>query len=52
MPQAGFEPTIPVFEQSKTVRVLERTATGTGLWSNYSNTNLITLQNITVPIEK
>jgi hypothetical protein len=28
MPRAGFEPTIPVFERSKTVRA----AIGTGQW--------------------
>jgi hypothetical protein len=27
IPQVGFEPTIPVFEQAKTVRVLDRAAT-------------------------
>jgi hypothetical protein len=31
MPPAGFEPAIPVFERSKTVRVLDREAIGTGL---------------------
>jgi len=30
MPRAEFEPTIPVFERSKTVRALDRAATGTG----------------------
>jgi len=30
MPRAGFEPTIPVFEQSKSVRALDRAVTGTG----------------------
>jgi hypothetical protein len=30
MPQVGFEPTIPVFERTKTVHVLDRTATSTG----------------------
>jgi len=30
MPRAGFEHTIPVFERSKTVRALDRAATGTG----------------------
>jgi hypothetical protein len=29
MPRAGFEPAIPVFEPSKTVRVLNRAAIGT-----------------------
>jgi hypothetical protein len=31
MPRAWFEPTIPVFERLKTVRDLDRKATGTGL---------------------
>jgi len=30
MPRAGFEPTIPVLERSKTVRALDGAATGTG----------------------
>jgi len=30
MPRVGFEPTIPVFEQLKTVRVLDCAASGTG----------------------
>jgi hypothetical protein len=30
MPRAGFELTIPVFEQSKSVRALDRAAIGTG----------------------
>jgi hypothetical protein len=30
MPRVGFEPTIPVFEQSKTVRALECAAIGNG----------------------
>jgi hypothetical protein len=30
MHRAGFEPTIPVFEQAKTVHALARTATVTG----------------------
>jgi hypothetical protein len=30
MPRAEFVPTIPVFERSKTVRVLDREAGGTG----------------------
>jgi len=30
MPRAGFKPTIPVFERSKTVRALDRAAIGTG----------------------
>jgi len=30
MPRAGFEPTIPVFERSKTVRALDRAVIGTG----------------------
>jgi hypothetical protein len=30
MPAAGFESTIPVFERSKTVRALDRAATGAG----------------------
>jgi hypothetical protein len=29
MSRAGFEPTIPVFERSNTVRALDRAATGT-----------------------
>jgi len=29
MPRAGFEPAIPVFERSKTVRSLDGAATGT-----------------------
>jgi hypothetical protein len=31
MPRAGFEPTIPVFERSKTVFALDRAANGTGV---------------------
>jgi hypothetical protein len=30
MPQVGFEPTIPVFEQAKTVHGLDRAATVIG----------------------
>jgi hypothetical protein len=30
MPRVGFELTIPVFERPKTVRVLDRSAIGTG----------------------
>jgi hypothetical protein len=30
MPQAGFEPTIPVFEQAKTFHSLDRVATVIG----------------------
>jgi len=30
MPQAGFKPTIPVFERSETVRALDSATTGTG----------------------
>jgi hypothetical protein len=33
MPQMGFESTIPVFEQAKTVHALDRAATVTGLAS-------------------
>jgi hypothetical protein len=34
MPQVGFEPMIPVFEQAKTVHALDRatTVTGTSLY--------------------
>jgi hypothetical protein len=35
MPLVGFEPTIPVFEWPKTVRVLDRVATGTGTFTAY-----------------
>jgi len=31
MPRVGFEPTIPVLERSKTVRVSDRAAIGTGV---------------------
>jgi uncharacterized membrane protein len=31
MPQAGFEPTIPVFERAKTVHALDGAATVIGL---------------------
>jgi hypothetical protein len=31
MPEVGFEPTIPAFERTKTVHVLDRTATVIGL---------------------
>jgi hypothetical protein len=39
MSRAGFEPAIPMFEQPKTVRALDRAAIGTGnnvfiLWQN------------------
>jgi hypothetical protein len=34
MPQAEFEPTIPVFELAKTVHALDRTANVTGLNRN------------------
>jgi hypothetical protein len=30
-PRRGFEPTIPMFERSKTTRTLNRTASGTGV---------------------
>jgi len=30
MPRAGFEPMIPIFERSKTVRASDRAASGTG----------------------
>jgi hypothetical protein len=36
MPRVGFEPTIPVLERAKTVRVLDRAATGIGV-SNCSS---------------
>jgi hypothetical protein len=35
MPRAGFEHTIPMFEQSKTVRALDRAAIGTGFINIY-----------------
>jgi hypothetical protein len=35
MPQAGFEPTIPVFERMKTVHVLNRAATVIAALSSY-----------------
>jgi hypothetical protein len=31
MPRVGFEPTIPVFEQAKKIRVVDRAATVIGL---------------------
>jgi hypothetical protein len=35
IPQAGFEPTTPVFEQAKTVHALERAATVIGTFRHY-----------------
>jgi hypothetical protein len=37
MPPAGFEPTIPVFERSKTVTALYHAVIGTGFRPSYSN---------------
>jgi hypothetical protein len=37
MPRAGFEPTTPVFERSKTVRALDGEVTGTGKYVNQRN---------------
>jgi hypothetical protein len=34
MPQVGFEPTIPVFEQAKAVHTVDRAATVIGNLSN------------------
>jgi hypothetical protein len=42
IPQVGFEPTIPVFERAKTVRVSDRTATVIGHYK-YSGTIRIIL---------
>jgi hypothetical protein len=36
MPRAGFQPTIPVFERSNTIRALVSAATGIGYFCNYS----------------
>jgi hypothetical protein len=33
MPQAGFEPTIPVYERAKTVHVLDRADAVTGTYT-------------------
>jgi hypothetical protein len=33
MPQVGFEPTIPVLEREKTVHVIDRAATVTGIYT-------------------
>jgi hypothetical protein len=35
MPRVGFEPTIPVFEQAKTVHTLDRTTTAIGIIPTY-----------------
>jgi hypothetical protein len=35
MPRVGFEPTIPVFEQAKTVHALDRATTVIGSMLNY-----------------
>jgi hypothetical protein len=35
MPRAGFEPTIPMFGQAKTVQALDRAATVIGTFCNY-----------------
>jgi hypothetical protein len=43
MPRAGFEPAIPMFERSKTVRALDHAAIGTGsniiYFANYANSS-------------
>jgi hypothetical protein len=39
MPRVGFEPTIPVFEQAKTVHVLDRSATWIGFIIHLSSCN-------------
>jgi hypothetical protein len=36
MPQAGFEPTIPVFKRAKTFHALDRAATVTGEEKQYN----------------
>jgi hypothetical protein len=36
MPHVGFEPTIPMFEQAKTVHALDRAATVISLLNLYS----------------
>jgi hypothetical protein len=37
IPRAGFEPTIPVFERSNTIRALNRKVPGTGYLNRYQN---------------
>jgi hypothetical protein len=51
MPQVGFEPTIPVFEQAKTVHALYRTVTAIGAYqtTNYYNPDQLYATS-TVPI--
>jgi hypothetical protein len=55
MPRVGIEPTIPAFEQMKTVHALDRAATVIGrnyiAISNYSIALLFTFQtkNVTLP---
>jgi hypothetical protein len=39
MPWMGFEPTIPASERAKTVHVLDRSATVTGVVTNSSRGN-------------
>jgi hypothetical protein len=36
MPRVGFEPTIPAFEQAKTIHALDRAATAIGITVDYS----------------
>jgi hypothetical protein len=40
MPREGFEATIPVFEQAKTVHDLDRAGTVIGNKEKYSQTNI------------
>jgi hypothetical protein len=37
MPQVGLEPTIPVFERTKTVHALDRAATVMGYYADLQN---------------
>jgi uncharacterized protein (DUF305 family) len=43
----GFEPTIPVFEQAKTVRALDRAATVNGITTTTTTTPTTTTTNTT-----
>jgi hypothetical protein len=43
MPQVGFEPTIPVFEQAKTVHALSRAVTVIGIYVYFVVRYLTTL---------
>jgi hypothetical protein len=45
MPWVAFEPTIPAFERTKTVRALDRAATVMGIKGNAMGNYLMTIEN-------